>query len=205
MTYWNAAQSHLLQTRRYIIRDDASTFHTFYFDLDSGKASRGSTAQGYSDSSCWARGQAWGIYGLALNYKYVKDPSILDDAKRLAEYFITHLPDDFICYWDLAFTCGSEERDSSATIIAACGLMELSEQLPLVDKDRRRYEVLALRILSSLHEHYETRLSPDATGILLHGVYSKPGREGVDECTVWGDYFYIEALVRVLRHYPLFW
>jgi unsaturated chondroitin disaccharide hydrolase len=205
MTYWDAAQSHLCQTRRYIIRDDASTFHTFYFDLDSGKALRGSTAQGYSDSSCWSRGQAWGIYGLALNYRYVRDPSVLEDAKRLAEYFINHLPDDFVCYWDLAFTDGSEERDSSAAAIAACGLLELSEQLPLVDKDRRRYEELALRILSSLHEHYETRVSSDTTGILLHGVYSKPNKDGVDECTVWGDYFYIEALVRILRHYPLFW
>ncbi len=205
MSYRAAAESHLRQTRRYIIRNDASTFHTFYFDPESGKAVKGTTAQGYSDSSCWARGQAWGIYGLALNYRYVKDPSILEDAKRLAEYFLLRLPDDLVCYWDLEFTHGDEDRDSSAAVIAACGLLELSGLLPLVDEDRRRYEVLALRILSSLHEHYTTRTVSGSDGILLHGVYSKPGRNGVDECTVWGDYFYVEALVRVLKHYPLFW
>lgn len=205
MRYRAAAESHLRQTRRYIIRNDASTFHTFYFDPESGKAIKGTTAQGYSDSSCWARGQAWGIYGLALNYRYVKDPSMLEDAKRLAEYFLLHLPDDLVCYWDLEFTHGDEDRDSSSAVIAACGLLELSRLLPLVDGDRGRYEVSALRILSSLHEQYTTRAYSGSDGILLHGVYSKPGRNGVDECTVWGDYFYVEALVRVLKHYPLFW
>lgn len=205
MTYWAAAESHLRQTRRYIIREDASTFHTFYFDPDSGKALRGTTAQGYNDSSCWARGQAWGIYGLALNYRYVHDRTLLDDAKRLAEYFIARLPRDLICYWDLVFTDGNEERDSSAAVIAACGLLELSSLLPVVDMDRNRYEILALKILSSLNERYTTRGLPDSTGILLHGVYNKPNGNGVDECTVWGDYFYIEALVRILKQYPLFW
>ena len=36
------------------------------------------------------------------------------------------------------------------------------------------------------------------SGLLLHGVYSKPDNRGVDECTIWGDYYYMEALFRLL-------
>ena len=39
---------------------------------------------------------------------------------------------------------------------------------------------------------------PGADGLLLHGVYSKPDGRGVDECTIWGDYYYMEALFRLL-------
>jgi unsaturated chondroitin disaccharide hydrolase len=79
------------------------------FDAENGKALRGSTAQGSSDSSCWSRGQAWGIYGLALAFKYIHDPSLLDFAAKLSNYFLNRLPDDWVCYWDLSFTEGEEE------------------------------------------------------------------------------------------------
>ena len=39
---------------------------------------------------------------------------------------------------------------------------------------------------------------PQADGLLLHGVYSIPHNRGVDECTIWGDYYYVEALFRLL-------
>ena len=29
-------------------------------------------------------------------------------------------------------------------------------------------------------------------------MYSKPDNRGVDECTIWGDYYYMEALFRLL-------
>ena len=106
-----------------------------YFDTETGEALYGKTQQGYSDDSCWARGQAWGIYGFTLSYLYTGDSSFLETAKNVADYFIQELPEDKICYWDLIFNEGSEEERDSSSAIAACGLLELSRQLPLNDEN----------------------------------------------------------------------
>jgi len=203
--YREAAVRHLKASRTYLFREDDSTYHTYYFDTETGAPLRGTTAQGYSDSSCWARGQAWAIYGLCLNYRYESDPLLLYDAKRMANYFINRLPEDNVPYWDIVFTSGDEERDSSSASIAACALLELATLLPVVDKDRQVYERVALSMMKSLADSYTSKDEPLSNGILLHAVYGKPFGKGVDECTIWGDYFYVEALVRILRNRPLFW
>ncbi len=203
--YWDAAESHLQQTQRTIIRSDSTTYHTYYFDTDSGEPVRGDTNQGYSDDSCWARGQAWGIYGLALSYTYTQDASCIVDAKRLADYFLDHLPEDLVAYWDLVFTEGPEERDSSSAAIASCGLLLLSSLLEQTDPDRERYRIMAYSMLSSLTENYTSKSNSASNGILLHGVYGKPNNAGIDECVVWGDYFYMEALSMVTESGMCFW
>jgi len=204
-TYREAALSHLARTRETIIRPDATTYHTYYFDTETGVPLRGVTAQGYSDDSCWARGQAWGIYGLALAYTYTLDNGCLVDAKRLADYFLSHLPSDDVCYWDLIFTDGDEERDSSASAIASCGLMLLASILPKGDCDGERYQRKALDMLSSLSNAYTTKDKAESNGILMHAVYGKPNNSGIDECVIWGDYFYMEALGTVLGSAIRFW
>lgn len=203
--YRTIANSHLVQAAHYIVREDASTYHTFYMDVETGAPRFGRTAQGYSDTSCWSRGQAWGIYGFVLNYRYLRDWNYIGLAKKLANYFLNRLPEDRVCYWDLNFTCGNEERDSSAAAIAACGLMEMSRCLPLSDLSKRIYENAALQIIRSLTENYTTVGISKSNGILLHGVYNKPAGEGVDECNIWGDYFYFEALVRLLKDWQPYW
>ena len=96
--YREAAAAHLRAANRSLLRHDASTCHTFYFDIESGVPLRGKTEQGYSNDSCWSRGQAWGIYGLALAYRYLRDPELLETSARLAHYFLNRLPDDLVCY-----------------------------------------------------------------------------------------------------------
>ncbi len=203
--YFNIAFNHARQAATYLIREDASTYHTFYMNVDTGEPLYGKTAQGYADNSCWARGQAWAIYGFPLSYIYAHDPELIAINKKLCNYFLNRLPQDEICYWDLIFTGGPEERDSSAAAIAVCGLLETAKRLPLSDPYRRIYENAALKILKSLIENYTTKNVPESNGLLVHGVYSKPGNLGVDECCIWGDYFYFEALVRVLKHWRLYW
>ena len=203
--YYDMAYSHVQQTISHIIREDASTFHTFYMDVDTGAPKYGKTAQGYTDDSCWARGQAWAIYGLPLSYRYTKDWSLIEAAQKLAHYFLNRLPGDAVCYWDLSFTEGSEERDSSAAAIAACGLLELSRHLPLSSPHKRLYENAALQMVHSLAQHYTSITDSSSNGVLLHAVYSKPDNKGVDECCIWGDYFYFEALIRLRRDWELYW
>lgn len=203
--YREAAARHINAANACLIRENWSTYHTYFFDAETGKPLRGNTAQGYSDDSCWARGQAWGIYGNALSYRYLRDPDLREKARGLARYFLNRLPRDLIAYWDLIFVEGGEERDSSAAAIAACGLLELSAALDEGDADRGPFKNAALRITASLAEAYTTRKNPESTGLLLHGVYSKPDGKGVDECTIFGDYFYLEGLTRICRGWNPYW
>lgn len=203
--YKDAALNHLSQSRKTLIRADNTTFHTYYFNTETGTPIRGVTAQGYSDDSCWARGQAWGIYGLALAYTYTHDTGCLKDAMRLADYFLAHLPDDLICYWDLIFTEGDEERDSSACAIAINGLLLLSSLLGVHDAKALEYRTKALAMLLELCRNYTSASIPHSNGILLHAVYGKPNGAGIDECTIWGDYFYMEALGTLLGTAIQFW
>jgi unsaturated chondroitin disaccharide hydrolase len=193
--YRNAAISHALRSQQYLVRPNASSYHTYHFDRASGEAIRGSTHQGHADDSCWARGQAWGIYGFALNHRYLPGSGLLDTAIRQADYFLAHLPANRIAYWDLVFDDDSGEPwDSSASAIAVCGLLELASQMPPCEQ-QLRYRREAQQILSAL-ERYCSARQPECDGLLAHGVYHKRGGEGVDEASLWGDYFYLEALAR---------
>ncbi|MBM7708209.1 glycoside hydrolase family 88 protein [Enterococcus lemanii] len=205
-SYAKAAYRHAKQTQKYIVRENATTYHTYYFDPVTGDPIEGKTQQGFSDDSCWSRGQAWGIYGFTLSYLHSGDTSFLETAKAVADYFIKELPADKISYWDLIFNDGSgEERDSSAASIAVCGLLELARHLPLSDAKRAEYETVALEIMTSLAKDYTTKEQPESNGLLLHGVYDKKSDKGVDECMIWGDYYYVEALIRLRQSWFAYW
>ena len=194
-----AASRHATQLHDHMVRPDNTTYHTFYWDPATGAPLGGKTAQGYADDSCWARGQAWAIYGFALNYRYTQDPALLHTAAACADYFLAHLPADHVPYWDLVFTDGSsEERDSSAAAIAVCGLQEIVRWLP-DGPQKERYAAAAGTILASLIENYSTCNHPESNALILHGVYGKPQGSGVDEGNLWGDYFYLEALARAIK------
>jgi unsaturated chondroitin disaccharide hydrolase len=199
-----AADAHISHAAAHLVRPDASTFHTFYMGAQSGAPLGGRTHQGYSDSSCWSRGQAWGISGFPLVYRYRPVPALIELTKKLANYFLNRLPDDGICYWDLIFTSGSEQRDSSAAAIAACGLLEVAKALPSTDPHRQLYQDAAWTIIKELSLHYQAT-SQASNGILQHAVYHMPNRIGVNECCIWGDYFYLEALVRLSRVWQPYW
>jgi unsaturated chondroitin disaccharide hydrolase len=203
--YYNAAYSHVKMAEKYIIREDASSYHTYFMDIFTGEPKYGATVQGYSNNSCWARGQAWGIYGFPLSYNYTGDYGLIELAKKVANYFINRLPEDYVAYWDLIFTSGTEERDSSSAAIAACGLLELSKSLPMTDSDKRMYENASMHIVKSLTENYTSKTCSESNGVLLHAVYAKPHDKGIDECNIWGDYYYFEALVRLIKDWKLYW
>jgi unsaturated chondroitin disaccharide hydrolase len=204
-TYGQIAHCHVQQSARYLIREDASSYHTFYMDVETGEPRYGKTAQGHTDGSCWARGQAWAMYGFPLSYIYTHDETLLDLSQKVTNYFLNRLPADDVCYWDLDFTEGDEERDSSAAAIAVCAMLEMAKHLPLMNTYKSVYENAALHILKSLTDNYTAKRDPRSNGVLLHAVYGKPQQNGVDECCIWGDYYYFEALVRVNKDWQLYW
>ena len=187
--YRDVAYSHSKRTIEEFIREDYSTVHVIDFDLETGELQRKITVQGYSDDSCWSRGQAWAIYGFSLAYKHTEDELFLRTAEKLAEYFINNLPEDYVPYYDFN---DSEKlvKDSSAAAIACSGLLELSRL-----NGKSEFENFAVKILYSLCEDY--LVDEDMDGILKHGCFHKPENMGVDESLIWGDYYFVEALIKV--------
>ena len=123
--YRDIAYKHFKTTISVCYREDGSTYHTYYFDKETGEPLKGVTAQGASDDSTWARGQAWGMYGPLLTYIYEKDESAMETFKSTANYFLNYLPSDYVAYWDLSFNDGDyEPKDSSSAAIALCALLE---------------------------------------------------------------------------------
>lgn len=194
-SYEKTALEHLETACRVLIRDDYSTYHTYYFDPETGEPAYGATKQGYSDESAWSRGQAWGVYGLALNYPHCRKPEIRTQWKGVTDYFLSHLPEDSAAYWDFYFMSGDEPRDSSASAIAVCGILEAYRQ-GMCDES---YKEKAEEILESLIDHYAALPEDDGNGLLKHSTYGRLLGEGIDEYCLWGDYFYVEALMRVMN------
>ena len=202
--YKKAGYTHFRTTLENAIREDATTYHTFYFDPQTGAPVKGVTAQGVSDDSCWARGQAWGIYGLIMTAKYIKDPDAVELCRKLTNSFLNRLPKDYVPFWDMVFTDGADEpRDSSSSAIAVCGMLELIKYLS-ADATQVYKNAVGL-IMDSLYENYSTKDTPHSNGLLLHATYSKPHGNGVDECNIWGCYFYMEALTRLSKDWKMYW
>lgn len=203
------ARKHTATCLTHSFRPDGSTFHTFFMDSD-GTPLRGETCQGYMDDSFWARGQAWAVYGSILSYRYTKDPAALEAFYGALAFYLSRLPKDFVPCLDMIFLPDSgEPRDSSSAAIVACGLLEAAKLLP--GSEGESYLRLAQQMMSALAQNYTPEEPGPGMGLLLHGTYSKKSPyntctpEGVDECTAWGDYFYLEALTRLTKDWDSYW
>lgn len=208
--YRDIAEKHIHTAIANVIREDYSTWHTFFMNMETGEPDHGATCQGYRDGSAWARGQAWGVYGCALAYRYTKREEYVEDFKHVTGYFLDHLPDDLVPYWDLEFTDGSgEPKDSSSASIAACGMLEMANYLP--EEEAAYYRSIAKKIMESVVTGYAVKEDTKSNGLVLHSTYSKKSPyntctpEGVDECNIWGDYFYLEALIRLSIDWNPYW
>ena len=205
--YDKLAWTHFNTTIGVCCRPDASTYHTFYFDPETGAPVKGVTHQGAFDESAWARGQSWGIYGPMLTRTYKESDGAMQVFKATASYFLNNLPEDYVPYWDLCFKDGSTEpRDTSSGAIACCGMLEA---LKYMDKNDPLYDIFknaVNRIMNALIDYGSSKNDPDCNGILLHQTYALPQGIGIDEHNIWGDYFYIEALHRLLEpDWALYW
>jgi unsaturated chondroitin disaccharide hydrolase len=195
--YYGAAFNHSTATMKNMIRDKGSTVHIVKFNPTTGEVIKKLTLQGYSDTSCWSRGQAWAIYGFTVAYEKKKYDDFLITAKRVADYFISHLPEDYVPYWDFNIPVSDTTKDSSAAAIASSSLLDLARLV----KDKTavmRYERIASKILELLTKNYLTK-GWDKPGILMHGCLDKPVGLAIDSCTSFGDYYFVEALIKVFE------
>lgn len=194
------ALQHCLTTRKYLVRGDGSTAHEGIFDPQSGCFLRQSTHQGWRDDSSWARGQAWAIYGFTTAYRFTRDRRFLDTAQACADFYIERTPTHGVPPNDWDEPQPPYPYESSAAAIAASGLLDLAECCSSVDQ-KEHYDTYALRILDTLvTPEFLADQTPGWEGVLKHGIYHQPKGLGVDESVAWGDYFFLEALVKVLSN-----
>jgi len=193
---YNIAVTHADNTLKHHFRKDYSSYHVVCYEPGT-KVFRKKTHQGAADSSAWARGQAWALYGYTMMYRETKNKKYLKQAEGIAKFMINHpnLPADKIPYWDFdAPNIPNEERDASAGAIMASALLELSTFSP---KNKTTYFSIAQQVLTSLSsDAYKAKLGENNHFILKHSVGHKPGNSEIDTPIVYADYYYLEALLR---------
>lgn len=200
--YFDAALRHIDTEIKNIMRPDGSTYHLIWLDT-AGDFERFESNQARTDDSCWARGQAWAMYGMAMFHRYTRSSQYLACFKKLAAYFFDNLNDNMISCCDLYFKNTSEPVDTSASAIAVCAVLEMAKQLP-DDKDIAKFASIADGVMLSLIKNYSVAYDNYIDALILGGTDNI--RQGwYDEALIFGDYFYMEALVRYLTDYDSCW
>ena len=197
-SFYKIAVAHANTTMKNHFRADNSSYHVIEYDTLTGKVVKKNTHQGYSHESAWSRGQAWGLYGYTMCYRFTKDKKYLDQAEKIAAFILNHpnMPKDLVPFWDFdAPNIPNEERDASAAAVLASGLYELSTY----SKNGKVYKEKADKIIESLTDHYRSGIGENHGFILLHSVGSKPGKGEIDVPLTYADYYYLEALLRSNR------
>jgi rhamnogalacturonyl hydrolase YesR len=195
--YYKAAVSHALQTMKNHFRNDFSSYHVVDYDTITGLPRKKQTFQGYADSSAWARGQAWGIYGFTTVYRETKDTAFLKQAMRCADFYLTNkkLPSDKIPFWDFDDpSIPNTSKDASAAAITASALLELSRY---AGKQSARYKSAARSMLKSLSsKNYLAEVNTNRNFVLMHSTGNRPAGSEIDKPLNYADYYFIEALLR---------
>lgn len=195
------ANRHCEVTRRVLVRGDGSVAQEAIFDLESGEVLRQSTQQGYRGDSCWSRGLAASIYGFTRSFLQSGVGEYLETAQLNADYYLAQTPPIGIAPWDFdAPESGPLARgqvDTSATALAASGLLDLADATTDATKSRA-YRDFALTSLKSLAKDHLGKNTRGFEGILGGGVYHIHQNLGVNEAVMLGDYFFVEALAKAL-------
>ncbi len=191
----DAAISHADKTLVNHFRPDVSCVHVVDYDTITGQVIKKETHQGYNDESSWARGQAWGLYGFTMMYRFTQNQKYLKQAEKIAKFIVNHprLPEDKVPYWDFdAPNIPYEPRDASAAAVIAAALLELSTYVS--DTNYFNQAEIILKNLSS--DNYLAKPGTNGFFILKHSTGNWPKKSEIDAPLSYADYYYLEALKR---------
>ena len=192
------ATTHAETTMKHHFRDDGGCYHVAIYDTLDGHFIKGVTHQGYADSSLWARGQSWAIYGYTMVYRYTKEQRFLEHAQKVTDLYLKRLQetsDDWVPLWDMDDPRGKEApKDASAACVVASALLELQQY---VDEEKGKYyREMAKNMLRDLSsDKYQSR--DKNVAFLMHSTGHHPAGSEIDASIIYADYYYIEALLRV--------
>jgi unsaturated chondroitin disaccharide hydrolase len=194
-SFHKIAVSHANTTMKNHFRPDYSSYHVIDYDPQTGAVLHKQTHQGFADSSAWARGQGWGLYGYTICYRETKNPAYLKHAEAIAKFIFSNpnLPKDKVPYWDFNDPgIPNVPRDASAAALMASALYELSTY----SKNGKEYKKMADKMVSSLTKSYQAKPGESKGFILLHSTGHKPANSEIDVPISYADYYYLEALIR---------
>ncbi|UII25535.1 glycoside hydrolase family 88 protein [Fulvivirga maritima] len=200
-TYYDIAVTHANTTMENHFRSDYSSYHVLNYDSQTGKVKEKRTAQGYADSSAWARGQSWGLYGYTVVYRFTHDEKYLEQAKHIAEFILNHpnLPEDKIPYWDYdAPNIPNTKRDASAGAVMGSAFLELAKYVDQESADK--YKATAKTIIETLSSpEYKAEIGTNGGFVLKHSVGHFDQGTEVDVPLTYADYYFFEAMKRYLE------
>ena len=191
------AFNHAKTAQQYVVRSDGSCNHIAAFDPDSGQYLTNPGGQGYRQGSSWSRGQSWAVYGFALSYRHTKDESFLNTAKQCAHYCISNMAvTDWLPLVDYRQPAEPLKYDSTAAMCTACGLLEIARHVE--ENEARFYTEAAYRILRACDEKF-ANWDPEKDAITTGGTffYHDPDGTNTEVPIIYGDYFFIEAILRL--------
>jgi hypothetical protein len=220
------AVSHAKKTEQNQVRDsadpniDGSTCHVYFYNLNECH-----THQGLSDSSTWARGQTWAMYGFTMAYEYtVKYPQyateaalFLATAQRTSDLYLRRIAEarhggEMVPLHDFDAPAGNP-KDASAAAVAASAFIELS-RLPAVPAAKRaEYKLAAERTLDDLRRasgtkpYRETSTASDSKeSVLLRATTTYKGagnsaNADVERGLPYADHYFLEAMLRYKDSY----
>ncbi len=194
---YDVAVAHATTTMKNHFRPDYTSYHVAVYDTITGNLIKGVTHQGYADSTMWARGQAWAIYGFTITYRETHDPVFLDFAQKVTDVYLNRLPEDRIPYWDFSAPgIPDAPRDASAACVVASALLELSTLVPAEKGEYYRNQAIKMLRELSTERYQSGALNPS---FLLHSTGHWPNKSEVDASIIYADYYYYEALLRLER------
>lgn len=197
------AMDHADTVMKNTVRGDGSCNHVIVLDPTNGELLETPGGQGYGSGSSWSRGQAWAIYGFALSYYHTGKKEYLDTAKKVAHYFISQVDlTGNVAVIDFRAPKEPVFWDSTAGVCAACGLLEISKHVDELEKDF--YVDAAIRILKATDEKFcNWDVNYDSIVQMGSGSYFTDHDKHVP--IIYGDYFFIEAVLRLLDKDILLW
>ena len=196
-SYYRIAEQEGKTIWKNLVRPDYSTNQIVTFETKTGKVKGKRNAQGYNDTTTWARGEAWALYGFTVLYRETKKKRYLEWAEHIAGFILNHpnLPKDKIPYWDFnAPDIPNTYRDASAGAVMASALLELSGYSATYGKPYFKTAETMLETLGS--PNYTALLATNGGFILMHGAGYIPVMAEVDVPLPYADYYYIQALKR---------
>lgn len=197
-----AACAHADTALEKLMRPDGSCCHIAVLNPADGSLLETPGGQGFAAGSAWSRGQAWAVYGFVISYLHTHRVRYLDAAKRAAHYFLANAArTDYLPLCDFRAPEKPQLFDASAGACAACGLLELAQQVP--PEESTLYRQGALRLLHAAAERC-CDWNPESDGIVGYGKVEYHG-DPAQQKLIYADYFFLEGILRILNREIFLW